>query len=67
MHGLAAFHMQYSGQHAINTEASGKFAVADINKRLVCKSYTDLDIVKIEEQATLDGKFRIFIMPKHFC
>ena len=33
------------------------FAVANIHERHVCKSYTDSDIVKMEEQATLWEKF----------
>ena len=50
VHGFAAFHMPASGQSSIKTEAGIKFAVACINKRLVCKSYTDSDIIKMEEQ-----------------
>ena len=46
---LAAFYVQNSEQYSINTEASGKFAVAVTDKRLVCKSHTDSDIVKMEE------------------
>ena len=45
---FVAFHMQDSGQCSINTES-----VVRIDERLVCKSYTDSDIVKIEEKATL--------------
>ena len=35
---FAAFHMQDSGQYYINTEASGKLAVANIDEKLECKS-----------------------------
>ena len=49
--------MQDSVQYFINTEASDKFAVAGINKRLVCKCFTASNIVKMEEQATLGEKF----------
>ena len=38
--GFAAFHMQDTGQHFINTKE--QFAIADIDKRLV---YKNLDIV----------------------
>ena len=54
---FAAFHMQDSGRYFINTEASSKFVVVNIDERLVCKSYTASDIVKMEEQATLNEKF----------
>ena len=44
--------------YSINTEASSKFAVADVNERLVrSKIYTDSDIVKVEEQATVRENF----------
>ena len=33
-------------QYSTNKEASGKFAVADIDERLVYKIYTDSDIAK---------------------
>ena len=46
--------MQASG---VTTKASGKFAVVRIDKRLVCKSYADSDIMKMEEQMTLTEKF----------
>ena len=49
--------MQDSWQHCISTKESSKFAVAGINKRLVCKSYTDSNIVKTEEQLTLSENF----------
>ena len=43
---------------ALVTKASGKFAVVDIHeKAYICKSYTDSDIVKIDEQASFDEKF----------
>ena len=42
--------MQVSEQYSINTKASNTFAVAGIDKRLVCKSYIDSDIVKMKEQ-----------------
>ena len=45
-----ATHMQDPGQYSINTEANDKFAVPNIDERLVCKSYTESDIVKIEEK-----------------
>ena len=45
--------MQDSWQYSINTEASSKFAVANIDERLVCKIYTDSDIVNMEEPVTL--------------
>ena len=45
--------MQDSRQFSISTKASGQFAVACIDKRLVCKSNTNLDIVEMEEQVTL--------------
>lgn len=44
--------MKDSGQFSMTTKASGKFAVAHMDKRFVCKSYTDSDSVKLEEQAT---------------
>ena len=53
MTSFAAFYMQDSGKYSIYTEASGRFAVAGIYKRFVCKSYTDSDIVKMEKQTTL--------------
>ena len=49
--------MEDAGQNSINIKASGKSAVARADKRLVCKSYTDSDNVKLEEQATLSGMF----------
>ena len=48
--------MHNSGIYSINTEASGKLTVANIGERHVCKSYTDLDIVKMEEQAAFGEK-----------
>ena len=54
---LATFYVQNSEQYSINTEASDKFAVAVTDKRHVCKSHTDSDIVKMEEQATFGDKF----------
>ena len=42
---------------AASTKTSGKFAVAGIDKKLVCKSYADLDIGKMKEQVTLSVKF----------
>ena len=49
--------MQDSEQHSTNTKASGKFAIAGIDKRFVCESDMDSDIVIMEEQATLSEKF----------
>ena len=46
MAGFVTFQMQDSGQYSINTEASCKFAVADVKERLVYKSYTDSGFVK---------------------
>ena len=47
------------GEYSINTEASCKFAVEVIHKRVVYKSYTDLYmyIVKLEEHVTSIKKF----------
>ena len=39
-----------------NTKACSKFAFAYISKRLVWKSNTESDIVKLEEQTTLSQK-----------
>ena len=39
MNGIVAFLMQDSGQYSINTEASVKFAVADIDKRVIQELY----------------------------
>ena len=57
MTGFAAFNIQDLVQYAINTDASGKVAIAGIDNGLVYKSYTETDIVKSEEQATLSKKF----------
>ena len=46
--------MQDSGQYSIITDADAKSAGACIYKRRIRKSYTDLDIVTVEEQATLE-------------
>ena len=43
-------------------KASGNFAVGGINKRLVCKSYTESDILQTEEWATLSEKFSKMIL-----
>ena len=43
MTGFAAFHLKDLGHYSINTKASCKFAVAVIDKRLVCKGFTDSD------------------------
>ena len=43
---FVTFHKQDSGHYSIDIEASSKFAAADIDGRLVCKSCTNLDIVK---------------------
>lgn len=51
---FAAFHMEHSGQYSVNTKASVKFAVARIDERFFWKTYTDSDIVKMEEQATFN-------------
>ena len=48
MTGFMAFHiyarLRAIGQYSINTKASSKFAVAGMDKRLVCKSDTGSDI-----------------------
>ncbi|MEW8486873.1 MAG: hypothetical protein AB2705_16965 [Candidatus Thiodiazotropha sp.] len=53
MTAFLAFHILYK---LIYTKASGKFAVAGIDKNLVSKSYTDSDIVKMVEQAVLSAE-----------
>ena len=47
--------MQNSEQYRIKTTSRDKFAVVGINKRLVCKKYSKLDIhvVRMEDKATL--------------
>ena len=48
--------MQNSRQLFTNIRANGNIAVAIIDKRLVCQSYTDSDIIKVEERTTLSEK-----------
>ena len=50
--------MHDSRQHFVKTEASGNFAVAGINKRLVCKNYSSSDSVKMEKLVTHSQPFR---------
>ena len=59
---FAAFHIRDSGQYSSNTIASSKFAVVGINKSLVCKGYSDLDIVKLEQHETFCGKICEFFV-----
>lgn len=54
---VAAFNIQDLVQYAINTDASGKVAIAGIDNGLVYKSYTETYIVKTEEQAKLSKNF----------
>ena len=49
--------MKGSAQYSINTKVSSQFAIAGIDKRLVCKSY--MIIIRMKEQATLNEKFKI--------
>ena len=52
---FVTFYMQDSGHYSIDIEASSKFAAADIDGRLVCKSCTNSDIVKMEKQTTFSN------------
>ena len=54
---FAASHMRKSGQYSIYTKAGGKFPVACINKRFLCKCYTDLDMSEMKEHVTVSEKF----------
>lgn len=45
-----------SRQFSINTEARGNIAVDCIDKRPVCTSHADSNILKVEEQAILREK-----------
>ena len=49
--------MQESGQYSINTGSGGLCAVACIGRRLVSKSDTDSDNVRMEGRVTLSEKF----------
>ena len=55
--GFVAFQKQDSEKYFIDTKARCKFAIVDINKRLLCKSKTYSDTVKMEEEAILSDKF----------
>ena len=57
MAGFLAFHMQDPGQCSISTNQVANLQLQVIDKRLECKSNTDLDIVKMEAQVTLSEKF----------
>ena len=54
---FVAFQVQDSEQYYINTEASCKLTVVNIEERLVRKSFINLNSVKIEEQTTFIEKF----------